>query len=307
MITGVHHITAMVSDPNRTLKTYTKDLGLRLVKKTVNFDAPDIYHFYLGNGSGDPGTILTFFPFLNMKKGILGQGQLSYTGFSVPEASINWWETRLTRAGYLLQPVFYRFNQPVLRFFDHDGLGLELIGTDTDLRTPWVTSEIEAHHAIRGFYSVLLDSFQPKVTLGTLRDLLDYEIIEETEGLIRLASQTRPNATYVDLYQSADRGHPGAGTVHHLAFSTPDDQTQAEFSLKFQRYAGHNTSIYDRIYFNSIYFRDPGGILFEVATDTPGFMVDESHQDLGSRLKLPPWLEDHRVDIEQNLPSLDVI
>lgn len=307
MITGVHHITAMVSDPNRTLQTYTKDLGLRLVKKTVNFDAPDIYHFYLGNGSGDPGTILTFFPFLNMKKGNLGQGQLSHTGFSVPEASITWWETRLTQAGYQLQPIFYRFKQPVLRFYDHDGLGLELIGNETDLRTPWVTSEIEAHHAIRGFYSVLLDSFQPQVTLRTLKDLLDYEIIEEAEGLTRLASQTRPNATYVDLYQSADRGHPGAGTVHHLAFSTPDDQTQAEFSLKFQRFAGHNTSIYDRIYFNSIYFRDPGGILFEVATDTPGFMVDESHQDLGNRLKLPPWLEDHRIEIEQNLPSLDLI
>jgi len=213
----------------------------------------------------------------------------------------------VTRAGYQLQPIFYRFKQPVLRFYDHDGLGLELIGNDTDLRTPWVTSEIEAHHAIRGFYSVLLDSFQPQVTLRTLKDLLDYEIIEEAEGLTRLASQTRPNATYVDLYQSADRGHPGAGTVHHLAFSTPDDQTQAEFSLKFQRFAGHNTSIYDRIYFNSIYFRDPGGILFEVATDTPGFMVDESHQDLGNRLKLPPWLEDHRIEIEQNLPSLDLI
>lgn len=307
MITGVHHITAMVSDPLRTLKTYTQDLGLRLVKRTVNFDAPDIHHLYLGNGSGEPGTILTFFPFMNMKKGTLGQGQLTYTGFSVPSASLPWWENRLIQARYLTEPVFIRNNQAVLRFYDQDGMGLELIGNDADTRTPWITPEIDLHHAIRGFQSVVLDSYQPELTIRTLTALLNYDIAEEGQGWTRLSSTTKVDAAYIEVVQSHQRGHPGAGTVHHVAFSTPNDRTQSEFLEKLKGMSGSRTPIHDRIYFKSIYFREPGGILFEVATNTPGFQVDEALESLGNALMLPPWLEPDRQKIEKHLSTLTVI
>jgi glyoxalase family protein len=304
LITGIHHVTSMVVNPNRNLKTYTRDLGMRLVKVTVNYDAPDVYHFYMGNATGEPGSAITFFPFDDMHKGQLGSGQVTYTAYSVPSGSLPYWQDRLGALGYSLEPIFTRFGDEVLRFLDHDGLGNELVANDMDARIAWDKNGVPAEYGIRGFSSVTIDSRKPEQTKELLLQLMDHRLVG-TEGLItRFESGAGGHGTYVDVISSEERGHPGAGTVHHVAFRTPDDTTQAAFLNRLAELTGHRTDIKDRQYFHSIYFREAGGILFEVATDTPGFMTDEDINNLGSAVRLPSWLEPHRESIIAGLPEL---
>jgi glyoxalase family protein len=305
LITGIHHVTAMVTDANRNLKTYTSDLGLRLVKVTVNYDAPDVYHFYMGTGGGEPGSVITFFPFDEMQQGSLGTGQLTYTAYSVPKQSLSWWEDRLGKLGYVLEPVFTRFGDDVLRFHDHDGLGIELVATSEDSRRSWEGNGISADYAIRGFSSVLLDSRNSGSTRDILEQLMEYRVVGSEGGITRLEAGEGGHGTYVDIIGSDQRGRPGSGTVHHVAFRTPDDDTQALFLNKLSEMTGYRTDVKDRQYFHSIYFREAGGILFEVATDVPGFMTDESYDNLGKRICLPAWLDQNRESIIGSLSKIE--
>jgi glyoxalase family protein len=307
LITGLHHVTAMVTNPNRNLKTYTEDLGLRLVKVTVNYDAPDVYHFYMGTGKGEPGSVITFFPFDDMQQGSLGSGQLTYTAYSVPKNSLNWWEDRLGKLGYRMEPVCMRFGDNVLRFHDHDGLGVELVANGDDNRIGWVRNGIDADYAIRGFSSVTLDSRNANSTRDILEQLMEHRIVGTEGGIMRLEAGSGGHGTYIDIVGTEQRGRPGSGTVHHVAFRTPDDDTQATFITKLAEMTGYRTDVKDRQYFHSIYFREAGGILFEVATDVPGFMTDETFETLGSDVRLPEWLEPNRDSIVAGLPKLDVI
>lgn len=307
LITGLHHVTAMVTNANRNLKTYTEDLGLRLVKVTVNYDAPDVYHFYMGTGGGEPGSVITFFPFDDMQRGSLGNGQLTYTAYSVPGGSLSWWDDRLSALGYKTNPIFTRFGDDVLRFHDHDGLGVELVANNDDRRVSWEGNGIKKEHSIRGFSSVLLDSRNPGSTKEILEQLMEHRVVGEENGTIRLESGDGGHGTYVDIVQTDERGRPGAGTVHHVAFRTPIDDSQSEFLQKLADMTGYRTDIKDRQYFHSIYFREAGGILFEVATDVPGFMTDETYENLGSGVRLPEWLEPQRDSIIKGLPELYVL
>ena len=306
LITGLHHVTAMVTNPNRNLKTYTDDLGLRLVKVTVNYDAPDVYHFYMGTGGGEPGSVITFFPFDDMQSGTVGNGQLTYTAYSVPTGSLSWWQDRLGKLGYSLEPVFTRFGDDVLRFHDHDGLGVELVANSSDHRSSWKGNGVSEDYAIRGFSSVTLDSRNPGSTREILEQLMDHRKVGEENGILRLEAGDGGHGTYVDIVQSEHRGRPGAGTVHHVAFRTPDDDSQSKFLQKLADMTGYRTDIKDRQYFHSIYFREAGGILFEVATDIPGFMTDETYETLGSGVRLPEWLEPRRESIVKGLPNLNI-
>jgi glyoxalase family protein len=307
LITGIHHVTAMVTDANRNLKTYTQDLGLRLVKVTVNYDAPDVYHFYMGTGGGEPGSVITFFPFNEMQPGSLGSGQLTYTAYSVPKQSLSWWEDRLGNLGYGMEPVFTRFGDDVLRFHDHDGLGIELVANSDDSRTSWEGNGVNADYAIRGFSSVLLDSRNPGSTREILEQLMEHRFVGIEGGITRLEAGVGGHGTYVDIIGSDQRGRPGSGTVHHVAFRTPDDDTQASFLTKLADMTGYRTDVKDRQYFHSIYFREAGGILFEVATDVPGFMTDETYENLGTSIRLPSWLEQNRNAIVGGLAKLEVL
>lgn len=304
LITGLHHVTAMVTNPNRNLKTYTDDLGLRLVKVTVNYDAPDVYHFYMGTGGGEPGSVITFFPFDDMQPGTVGNGQLTYTAYSVPKDSLPWWEDRLNERGYDIKPIFSRFGDQVLRFSDFDGLGVELVANNNDRRVSWDGNGVDKAYAIRGFSTVQLDSRNPGSTREILEQLMDHRFVAEEGGIDRLESGDGGHGTYVDIVQTELRGRPGAGTVHHVAFRTPDDETQSQFLKKLAEMTGYRTDIKDRQYFHSIYFREAGGILFEVATDVPGFMTDETYESLGSGVRLPEWLEPQRESIVKGLPEL---
>jgi glyoxalase family protein len=306
LITGLHHVTAMVTNPNRNLKTYTDDLGMRLVKVTVNYDAPDVYHFYMGTAKGEPGSVITFFPFDDMQQGSLGSGQLTYTAYSVPSGSLSWWEDRLGGLGYSTEPIFNRFGDQVLRFHDHDGLGVELVANNNDNRNGWTSNGIPAEYAIKGFSSVLLDSRNPASTREILEQLMEHRYVGTEGGVVRLEAGNGGHGTYVDIVGSDQRGRPGSGTVHHVAFRTPDDETQASFLTKLADMTGYRTDIKDRQYFHSIYFREAGGILFEVATDVPGFMTDESYETLGSGVRLPEWLEPQRDAIVKGLPKIEV-
>lgn len=304
LITGLHHVTAMVTNPNRNLKTYTEDLGMRLVKVTVNYDAPDVYHFYMGTAKGEPGSVITFFPFDDMPQGTLGSGQLTYTAYSVPQGSLHWWEDRLGGLGYRIEPIFSRFGDQVIRFHDHDGLGVELVANSDDMREGWTGNGIPAPYAIKGFSTVLLDSKNPKSTREILEQLMEHRYVGTEGGLIRLQSGDGGHGTFVDIMGSDQRGRPGSGIVHHVAFRTPDDSSQASFMTKLADMTGYSTDVKDRQYFHSIYFREAGGILFEVATDVPGFMTDESYENLGTGVRLPEWLEPQRNTIIENLPGL---
>ncbi len=306
LITGLHHVTAMVTDADRNLRTYTEDLGLRLVKVTVNYDAPDVYHFYMGTGKGEPGSVITFFPFADMQQGTLGSGQLTYTSYSVPKYSLSWWEDRLNKLGYKTDPVFTRFGDDVLRFHDHDGLGVELVANSDDKRIGWEGNGITSDYTIQGFSSVLLDSRNPSSTREILEQLMEHRYVDTDGGIIRLEAGNGGHGTYVDIMGSDQRGRPGSGTVHHVAFRTPNDETQASFLTKLADVTGYRTDVKDRQYFHSIYFREAGGILFEVATDVPGFMTDESYETLGSGVRLPEWLEPQRKSIVAGLPKLVV-
>jgi len=303
-ITGLHHVTAFASDPQKNMDFYAGILGLRMVKKTINFDAPDVYHFYYGNEAGDPGTILTFFPYPGIAAGRKGKGQLTTTSFSIPEHSLDYWKKRLDRFGIAYQQPQPRFdNEMFIAFEDNDGMAIELVANKTDTRKGFSYGQIPEEHALKGFYGVTLSEDKYDYTANLLLHQMDHRLIQEKGNRIRF-SASGSSGDFVDILLTPEsvRGLGGAGTVHHVAFATPDDNSQLAFREQLMsKGLVQATPVLDRQYFHSIYFREPGGVLFEVATSDIGFAIDEMPEHLGEALKLPPWEEPNRATIEQGL------
>ncbi len=303
LIKGLHHVTAMAGSPQENVDFYTGLLGLRLVKKTVNFDAPDVYHLYYGDETGQPGSIMTFFPFRNIRPGRAGAGQAAVTTFSIPLASIDYWQKRFRQFGVKYEEPKARFDDTVIYFEDTDGMGLELVANDRDERPPFTYGHIPLEHSIRGFYSVELWERDYEQTEALLAGQLDHQFIAEEGARRRYATDGKGKpGQVIDIVFDAKKayGTGGSGTVHHIAFDTPSDENQLEVRERLLTAGVPATQVLDRQYFHSIYFREPGGVLFEVATTPPGFLYDEDKAHLGESLKLPPW-EEHRRQYIENL------
>ena len=309
-IPGIHHVTAIASEPQANLDFYAGVLGLRLVKKTVNFDDPGTYHLYFGDELGHPGTIMTFFPWPGAKRGQRGVGQATETAFAIPEGSIGFWKDRLTALGVENDGPSERFGEEVLSLRDPDGLGLGLVARpEADEIEPWQAGPVKAQHTIRGFDGVTLDTGRGEVTAAVLAEAMGLEAVGEEENRFRFTASGAALGGRVDVLDRPG-GQPGrvaAGSVHHVAFRTADDDTQASWLTRLREAGLMVTDVQDRQYFRSIYFREPGGVLFEIATDPPGFTRDEAPEALGSGLKLPPWLEPSRERIERSLPRLEAL
>jgi glyoxalase family protein len=305
---GIHHVTAIGGPARRNLDFYTKALGLRLVKKTVNFDDPGTYHFYYGDEVGRPGTILTFFPWEHVAPGRLGIGETQETVFRVPEGAIGYWTHRFVEKGVAHQTLEKRFGETVLSFKDPDGMRLALVGQPgIEAEPAWTTGEIPAEYAIRGFHSVSLLLNDAAPTGAILTDVLGFAEAAREGNLVRYKVGNTAVGGIVDIRVAGDflPARMGGGSVHHVAFRAADDAAQAAMVRKLAENHGiRTTEQKDRNYFRSVYFREPGHVLFEIATDEPGFAADEPVASLGEALKLPSFLEPRRQDIEAVLPAV---
>jgi glyoxalase family protein len=311
-ISGIHHITAICSDPQKNINFYKKLLGLRLVKLTVNFDDPTTYHLYYGDEIGHPGTILTFFPWSNAPKGYRGTGQAVTTSFLVPQNSIEYWKNRLNNNDVCFDEPTKRFeDEQVIRLYDPDGLELELVAhssADENDERFWKDGPISYENGIRGFYSVSLSEEGYERTSEILGEL-GYKMIANEGNRFRYQlenAQGIAGSKILDVLclPYTPNGIIGIGTVHHIAFRTPSDEKQKSIRDSIIQIGLNPTPVLDRTYFHSVYFREPGGVLFEIATDPPGFTVDQKIQDLGKRLMLPRWLEPVREKLERVLPKI---
>lgn len=306
-VNGIHHVTAIAGDPQKNLDFYMGLLGLRLVKLTVNFDDPATYHIYYGDQIGHPGTILTFFPWPGAPKGQLGTGQLTVISFSIPEESISFWSKRLESRGVAFQGPTTRFDDQMLSFSDPEGLRLELVATaDTRSNNAWKDCPVPEVHAVRGLFGVTLSEKTLDPTASLLTETLGFQLLEKQGDRSRFTIGSEGPGTFVDVLSLPDAlsGEVSVGTVHHVAWRTPNDEQQKSWRDKLAEIGLNVTPVIDRKYFRSIYFREPGGVLFEIATDPPGFTIDEPAELLGTRLNLPPWLEPLRGEIEQALPKV---
>jgi len=307
-MSGLHHVTAIAGNPMRNLDFYTRTLGLRLVKRTVNFDDPGTYHFYYGDETGRPGTVLTFFPWEHAVKGRVGAGETQQTAFRVPARSLGYWTHRLIEKGVVHEALEKRFGETVLAFSDPDGTSLALVGVPGAENEPgWSSGEIPTEHAIRGFHGVTLLLDDGAKTGAILTDVLGLAKAGREGAVTRYRAGSSAPGAVIDIHETKGlgRGRQGRGSVHHIAFRAADDAEQAAMARKLVAQHGMRpTDQRDRNYFRSIYFREPGGVLFEIATDIPGFAVDEPLASLGTTLKLPPFLEPHRGEIEKALPAL---
>ncbi len=302
---GLHHVTAISGNPADTVHFYGSVLGLRLVKRTVNFDDPGTYHLYFGDGLGSPGTVITFFPWPRALPGQPGFGQATRTQFSVPKDSLGLWSERLESAGVAFEAPADRLSERALAFDDPDGLGLELVESGSDDRPGWDGSDVPAGARIRGFHASTLTVRDPEPT-GAMLELLGLERTAQSENRIRFGSSETGPGRLLDLVidENAPPGRVSRGSVHHIAWRVADDDAQRHWIDRLRAAGVSVTPVQDRQYFRSIYFREPGGVLFEIATDPPGFTRDESVETLGTELKLPPWLEPRRAEIESVLPAL---
>lgn len=306
-ILGIHHITAIAGDPQRNYDFYTKTLGLRMVKKTVNFDDPKTYHFYFGDEKGSPGTILTFFPWRGVRKGKAGAGMATEISYSIPEGSLDFWKRRFENYGVNYGEVTEKFGETCLAFEDPDGLKLELvIPQNKDNRKGWETDEIKADFALKGFHNVTLTLNKTAATADILTGIFGYEFVAKEGNRHRYKTNTVENANLVDLLELPQEpaGLNAGGTNHHVAFRVKDEVTQMKMRGKVLEKGLQITDKIDRDYFFSLYFREPGGVFFEIATDNPGFTRDEPLEKLGSSLKLPQQYEPARERIEELLPTL---
>jgi glyoxalase family protein len=305
---GIHHVTAIAGQPVRNHAFYTHTLGLRFVKRTVNFDDPGTYHFYFGDEIGYPGTILTFFPWEHASPWRGGIGLAQATTFRVPAGSIGYWAHRFIEKGVTHEPPIRRFGEPVLAFTDPDGMSLALVGVaGADTEPAWTGSDIPAEHAIRGFHGVTLMLERAAPTEAILTDVLGFSAAGREGATVRLRANDGIGGV-VDINEVGGflPGRMGRGAVHHVAFRAAGDAEQAEMARKLaESHRIQPTEQKDRQYFRSIYFFEPGGVLFEIATDVPGFTLDEPRATLGAALKLPPFLEARRREIEAALPSLE--
>lgn len=305
---GIHHVTAIAGPAKRNLDFYTKTLGLRLVKKTVNFDDPGTYHFYFGDEAGSPGTILTFFPWAHVTQGRVGIGETEQTLFRVPEGSVGYWTQRFIERGVAHENPARRFGETVLSFKDPDGMRLGLVavaGAETE--PAWAGGDVPAEHAIRGFHGVSLLLRDGDATGAILTDVLGFAAAGHEGTIRRYRAEGTAIGGIVDLHVVGEflGGNMGGGSVHHVAFRAADDAEQAAMVDRLSReHRIRTTEQKDRNYFRSVYFRSPGGVLFEIATDQPGFAIDEPTAALGQELKLPRFLEPQRATIEQVLPDL---
>lgn len=306
-IEGLHHVTAIAGEPQQNIDFYTGLLGLRLVKLTVNFDDPTTYHLYYGDGQGHPGTILTFFPWPGAYQGRIGTGQLTVTSFAVPEKSLPFWRERLRKRGVEFESSQSDFGEEILFLRDPDGLQIELVSTaNADPDLVWERGAIPTEHAIRGFHRVTLSENGYERTALLLTETLGFKQIAKEGNRFRYSIAGGEPSTMVDVI-CAPEGRPGrvaVGTVHHVAWRTPSDADQVQWRENLIREEFDVTPVIDRQYFHSIYFREPGGVLFEIATDPPGFATDEPVDRLGSSLQLPPWLEQARSELERLLPPI---
>ncbi|GAA0847146.1 ring-cleaving dioxygenase [Bifidobacterium pullorum subsp. gallinarum] len=302
---GIHHITAYAQDPQRNVDFYTGVLGLRMVKRTVNYDAPEVYHLYFGDEAGQPGTIITFFPSSASRRGMHGGGQVGYITFAVPIGALSYWEQRLRGFGVSVMKAF-RFNEPYLQFSDRDGLRLELVERDSGSMSGWSVDDITSETAIKGFGGAVLFSSKWKETKEALEQVLGLTFIGEDVNYARYAS-AGPCGNMIDLpMRDISWGAGGAGTAHHIAWRAKDDMELGEWKEWVKKYGYASTDMMNRNYFKSLYFRERGGILFEIATDVPGFTMDEDLRSLGERLKLPAWLEPERLRIEEGLEPIQI-
>lgn len=315
-VAGIHHVTAYAPDPQQSIDFYRDVLGLRLVKQTVLFNNPSeafrgpmMYHFYFADGHGTPGTVMTLKPHHSIQEGQVGRGQATATAFTIPEESVSYWRQRLQAHDIQTYPLTERFGEAVLRLHAPDGQPLELIAGSSDV-APWTGEEVPAEHGIRGFHSVTLHPNNPQEAANVL-DTLGYEQVDteptpQDGDWTRFAVSTVEHARYIDVYNEPNmhEGRWGYGTVHHVAFRAHDDAHQEQLRSALIE-TGHGvTSMKDRNYFHSVYFRTPSGINIEIATDPPGFDHDEPADALGQTLQLPPFLEPHRAEVEAELANV---
>jgi glyoxalase family protein len=318
---GIHHITAIAGDPQTNLDFYTTILELRFVKRTVNFDDPGSYHFYFGDYIGSPGTILTFFPWPGARRGSRGGGQVTAVSFAIPMDSIAFWKERLRASYVAAEEINGPFRNPGLRFLDPDGLQLQLVSTvipseversrresfKVRPRDPSTSLRSAQDDGILGFAPPTLEVRKPEETEKLLTEILGFELVAEDGNRRRFRGSGSSASSEVDLVSTdAGFGQIAVGTVHHVAFRAADDQEQLRFREELVSRGFNVTPVIDRQYFHSIYFREPNGILFEIATDGPGFLIDEPAEELGEALKLPPMYESARTEIERVLPRVEL-
>ncbi|WP_211748117.1 ring-cleaving dioxygenase [Paenibacillus sp. Marseille-Q4541] len=302
---GIHHITAFVDDAQKNIDFYAGVLGLRLVKKTINFDAPEVYHLYFGDEKGSPGTIITFFPQAGARKGVVGGGQTGVTVYAIPPGTTPFWKERLTSFGVHFEEK-HRFGETYLRFLDNAGLVLELVEREEGPLNTWSYNGVTAEEAIKGFGGAVLYSMAPEQTMAVMENILGMTKAAEEHDFVRYQG-TGDLGNMIDINRKViAQGRGGAGTVHHIAWRAKDYEEHELLQKRAELAGMHPTSVIDRQYFNAVYFREPGGILFEIATDPPGFAKDEPQEKLGETLMLPSWYEPHRELIEQNLPNVTV-
>ena len=308
LITGIHHVTAVTGDAQENIDFYAGILGLRLLKQTVNFDNPEVYHFYFGDQYGSPGTIMTTFPSgKDLREGRHGKGMLNTTAFSIDIKAMNYWLERLTNHNIAFKQPQQRFGDEAFIYLeDYDGLGIELIFTGNDARQGYANKVIPQEYSIKGIHHVeiWLDSWERTAALLTTH--MNHQLIKDAGGRFRYAAEDMPGK-YIDLLWTPDelKGLAGRGTVHHVAFITPNNATQLAIMEKLDVIGLQHTEVKDRKYFRSVYFREPGGVIFEVATPSPGFAIDEDIQQLGYNLKLPEQYEFKRAQLEQTLPAFN--
>ena len=308
-IAGFHHLTAIVGDPQQNIDFYTHVLGQRLVKQTVNFDDPGTYHLYYGDEVGTPGTIMTFFPWPDAPRGRRGTGQVVDISFSIPATALDYWIDRLAQHNVAITGPTKRFDEQVISFTDPHGLSLELVGLEEpDHRSGWQQGPIPAAYAIRGFASVTLAEPHQERTDVLLTEVLGFRLLKQEGNRYRYETGAGGPGARVDVLSlpNQPRGRIAVGTVHHVAWRAEDDAHQLDWRQHLIASGSDVTPVLDRQYFHSIYFNEPGGVLFEIATDPPGFSTDETVEQLGTHLKLPPWLEPRRTEIEEILLPIHV-
>lgn len=308
-ILGIHHITVMASDAQRNVDFYTQVLGLRFVKKSINQDAPDVYHLYYGDAVGSPGTALTFFPFHRAARGTHGNGEIGSIAFAVPAASLDFWITHLSRHGIPFDGPSVRWGEQFIAFQDPDGLLIELFFTDRkNVRSPWKSSPVPVEHAVAGFYGVTLFLDSPDASEHMLVNILGFTQGPAAGNRRSYIAGTGEDEAHIDIVinPAAPAARQSAGSVHHIAWRVKDFDIHQEWQRYITQSGISTTDVIDRFYFHSIYFREPGGILYEIASDNPGFLVDESFDELGRHLMLPPWFEPIREKIERSLPPIVV-
>lgn len=308
MIQGIHHITAIAGDAQENLAFYSGVLGMRLVKKSVNQDDPGTYHLFFADAEGHPGTDLTFFPWANMPRGRKGSGLSVEVPLAVPAGSLDYWTERLERNGVDFAPVEMRFGERTLPLIDPHGLELSLVETaDPRLFSPWEGSPMPIEQQIRGLHAARLWERSLAATSTFLLDVLGFERLGEDAGWVRFGVQGGGSGNIVDIQEvpNTQLGEWGVGSVHHIAWRLADEQQEIALREQIVRSGMHPTGVIDRFWFKSVYFREPGGVLFELATDGPGFALDENPEHLGEQLILPPWLEPDRSKTEAALPVLN--